>query len=256
VSTWFLTYFGFGNLVYVLFRNICNAGFGYSPRTAVLGKASFIMAASELLSEENPKEELRRMLKGNLKESVIVVVIVVSIFLTLLVISTNLVFASGGSIALANFYPDDGGTYEFIDHFLDQTTAVNTNTTVSVSIDGGPLIPMAYQGVKNEVVSDDSDARDWFTWQVTIPAITAPGRHTFQFFSHYYVWQDADQYWAEFNAYSTVHSFTIGCPLPTPLQSPLPTTINPIYIFTAFTVSPIVAILVVVTFVPRNRRQG
>ena len=103
---------------------------------------------------------------------------------------------------MANYYPDDGGTYEFIDHFLDQTTAVNTNTTVSVSIDGGPLIPMAYQGIKNEMVSDDSDARDWYTWQVTIPAITAPGRHTFQFFSHYYVWQDADQYWAEFDAYS------------------------------------------------------
>lgn len=251
-----MTYFGFGNLVYVLFRNIYNTGFGYSPPTAALGKASFIRAASELLSEKNPKEELRRMFKGNLKESMIAVLIVVSIFLTLLAISTNLVFASGGSIAMANYYPDDGGTYEFIDHFLDQTTAVNTNTTVSVSIDGGPLIPMAYQGIKKEIVSNDSDARDWYTWQVTIPAITAPGRHTSQFFSHYYVWQDADQYWAEFNAYSTVHSFTISCPLPTPVQSTLSTTINPIYVFTAFTVSPIVAILVVVAFVPRNRSQG
>jgi hypothetical protein len=232
-----------------------HAGFGYRPPTAALGKVSFIMAASELLSQEKPKEELRRMLKRNLKESMIVVLVVVSIFLTLLLISTNLVSASGGSIAMANCYPDDGGTYEFIDHFLDQTTAVNTNTTVSVSIDGGSLIPMTYQGIKKEMPSDDSDALDWYSWQVTIPAITAPGRHTFQFFSHYYVWQNIDQYWAEFNAYSTVHSFIINGPSPTPGQSTLSTTINPAYIFAVFTVSPIVAILVVVTFVPRNRSQ-
>ena len=133
--------------------------------------------------------------------------IVVSIFLTLF--SANLVSASGGSIAMANAYPEDGGTYFVVDHFIYQITSVNTNTTVSVSIDNGPLIPLAFQGIINEVVNGDTVARDWYTWQVTIPAIMNPGRHTFQFFSHYNVWQDIDHYWAEFNARSTVQSFSI-----------------------------------------------
>jgi hypothetical protein len=221
----------------------------------ILWKVNFIVAAIGLLREEKQKEELRKMLKSNLKESMVIVFNVVSIFLTLFAASTNPVFASGGSIAMANYFPDDEGTYEAIDHFLEQTTAVNTNTTGSVCIDGGPLIPMTYQGIRNEMVSGDTVARDWYTWQITIPAITAPGRHTFQFFSHYYVWQDADQYWAEFNSYSNVHSFTIACPLPTPSQPPPPPTINPVYIFTAIIVSPVVAFLVLVTFVPRNRSR-
>jgi hypothetical protein len=127
---------------------------------------------------------------------------------------------------MANYYPNDGGTYVFIDHFLMQTTAVNTNTTVSVSIDEGPLIPMAYQGIINEMVLGDTVVRNWYTWQVAIPALTAPGRHTFQFFDHYYVWQDKDQYWADFNAHSTVRSFTIALPPPTPSQS-TPSSPNP-----------------------------
>jgi len=120
---------------------------------------------------------------------------------------------------MANYYPNDGGTYGFVDHFLMQTTAVNTNTSVSVSIDGGPLVPMTYQGIINETVPGDTAARNWYTWQITIPALTAPGKHTFQFFYHYYVWQDKDQYWADFNAYSTVKSFTIAIPPPTTSQS-------------------------------------
>ena len=143
----------------------------------------------------------------------------VSIFLCFSVMSTKLVSASGGSIAMANYYPTDGGTYGFVDHFLMQTTAVNTNTTVSVSIDGGPLIPMTYQGIVTEMVPGDTVVRDWYTWQAAIPALTAPGRHTFQFFYHYYVWQDQDQYWAGFNGYSTVQSFTITLPPPTASQS-------------------------------------
>ena len=131
---------------------------------------------------------------------------------------------------MANYYPDDGGTYEFVDHFVEQTTAVNTNTTVSVSIDGEPPIPMTYQGIKNEIVSGDTVARDWYTWNITVPAITAPGRHTFQFFRHYYVWQEADQYWAEFNSHSTVQSFNIGNSSATPSPTPPPTTMNPAYI--------------------------
>lgn len=195
------------------------------------------------------------MLNRKLKKSMIIALNAIPIFLTLSAISTNWIFASGGSIAMANYYPDDGGTYGFIDHFLYQTTSVNTNTTVSISIDGGPLIPMRYQGMRNEIVPGDTVACDWYTWQITIPAITAPGRHTFQFFSHYYIWQDADQYWAEFNSYSNVQSFTIARPLPTPSQPPPPPMINPVYLFTAITVSSVVAFLVLVTFVLRNRTQ-
>jgi hypothetical protein len=150
----------------------------------------------------------------------------VSIFLCFSAISTKPVSASGGTIAMANYYPNDGGTYGFVDHFLKQTTAVNTNTTVSVSIDGGPLIPMTYQGIMNETVPGDTVVRDWYTWQVAIPALTAAGRHTFQFFYHYCVWQDKDQYWADFNAYSPVKSFTIALPPPTPSQS-TPNSPNP-----------------------------
>jgi hypothetical protein len=145
---------------------------------------------------------------------------VVSIFLTLF--SANLVSASDGSIAMVNAYPEDGGTYFLVDHFIYQITAVNTNTTVSVSIDNGPLIPMAFQGIINEVVNSDTVARDWYTWQITIPAITNPGRHTFQFFSHYYVLQDTDHYWAEFNACSTAQSFSIANSTP-PTSSPTTT---------------------------------
>jgi hypothetical protein len=195
------------------------------------------------------------MFKGDLKESIIVALCVVSIFLTLFAASTNPVFASEGSIAKVNYYPHDGGTYGFINYFLEQTTAVNTNTTISVSIDGGPHLPMTYQGIRNETVPADTVTRDWYTWQITIPAITASGRHTFQFFSQYYVWQEANQYWAEFNAYSDVHTFTIVSPLPTPSQPPPPTTENPVYGFAALIVSLAVAFLVVVPFVPRNRNQ-
>jgi hypothetical protein len=195
------------------------------------------------------------MFKGDLKESIIVALSIVSIFLTLFATSTNSAFASGGSIAKLNYYPADGGTYGYINYFSEQTTAVNTNTTVSVSIDGGPLLPMTYQGIRNETVPADTVTRDWYTWQITIPAITASGRHTFQFFSHYYVWQEADQYWSEFNAYSNVHTFTILSPLPTPSQPPPPTTENPVYVFAAIIVSLIAAFLVAVPFVPRNRNQ-
>ena len=119
---------------------------------------------------------------------------------------------------MVNYYPDDGGTYWFVDHFLKQTTAVNTDATVSVSIDGGPLTPMTYYGIINEMVPGDTAVRDWYTWQVSTPALTEPGIHTFQFFEHYHVWQDEDQYWADFNAQSTVKSFTIPYPLPTSSQ--------------------------------------
>jgi hypothetical protein len=195
------------------------------------------------------------MCKRKLKESMIIMLNLVSIFLILFALSTNLVSASGASITMANYYPEDGETYEFIDHFLEQATAVNTNTTVSVSIDGGPLIPMIYQGIRNEMVPADTVARDWYMWQITIPDITTPGRHTFQFFRRYYVWQEADQYWAEFNSYSSVQSFNIASPLPTSSEPPPQATINPAYIFTTITASAATAFLVLVTFVLRNRTQ-
>jgi hypothetical protein len=190
------------------------------------------------------------MLQRKSEESMVVLFTVVSIFLILLAFSTGCVFAGGGSIAMAHYYPDDGGTYAFIDHFLEMTTAVNANTTVSVSIDGGSLIPMTFQGIRSEMVSGDAVVRDWYTWQLSIPALTASGSHTFQFFSHYYVWQDVDQYWAEFDSYSTVKSFTIAYPA----QASAPT-VNPVYIFAAIAISPIVALLIVVTFFLRNRAQ-
>jgi hypothetical protein len=193
------------------------------------------------------------MREGKLKFTIIFSI--VSVFLVLFALPTSLFSASGASIAMANYYPDDGGTYEFVDHFLEQTTAVNTNTTVSVSIDGEPLIPMTYQGIKNEVASGDTVARDWYTWNTTIPAITAPGKHTFQFFRHYYVWQEADQYWAEFNSYSTVQSFNIANPSATPSPSPPPATTNPAYIFAVITASATAVFLVLATFTLRKRIQ-
>src|SRR3972149_8399616 len=106
---------------------------------------------------------MRRMPKRKPKKSIIVVLNVVAVFLALSAASANRVFASRGSIAMSNSYPDDGGTYEFVDRFLEQTTAINTNTTVSVSIDGGSLVPMTFEGVRKEVVPGDSVARNWYT---------------------------------------------------------------------------------------------
>jgi hypothetical protein len=207
-----------------------------------------------LVHEEKTAEALGEVLKTKLKP-ITLLLTVIATFLTLLTISPNLPSANGTSIAMANYYPDDGGTYEFVDHFVDQATAVNTNTTVSVSIDGEPLIPMTYQGIKNEIVSGDTVARDWYTWNITVPAITSSGKHTFQFFRHYYVWQEADQYWAEFNSQSTVQSFNIGNSSATPSQSPPPATINPVYIFAIIAASTITACLALATFTLRKRTQ-
>jgi hypothetical protein len=217
--------------------------------------SQFIISPTSLFSKKKLNAEMRKMLKRKLKEAMIIMLTVASVFLVLFTSSTNLFSANGASVAMANYYPEDGETYEFIDHFLDQATAVNTNTTVSVCIDDGPLIPMTYQGVRNEMVLGDTVARDWYTWQITIPAITAPGRHTFQFFRHYYVWQEADQYWAEFNSYSVVQSFNIADSSSTPSQSPPPTTINPFSIFTAITLSLAVALLISLIFILLNRNQ-
>ena len=157
------------------------------------------------------------MFDRNLKKLLIKVLVAVSFFLTLF--AANLVSASGGSISMAKIYPEDGERYLVIDHFIYQTSAVNINTTVSVCIDNGTLIPMAFQVIKNEIANDDNVARNWYTWQVTIPAVTNPGKHTFQFFSHYYVWQDTDHYWAELNARSTVQLFIITDTFSTPQTS-------------------------------------
>jgi len=196
------------------------------------------------------------MHERKLKTSLITICIVVSVSVVMFTSSTTLFSASGASpIAMANYYPDDGETYEYVDHFLEQTTAVNTNTTVSVSVDGNTPIPMTYQGIKNEVAPGDTIARDWHTWNITIPTITEPGKHTFQFFRHYYVWQEADQYWAEFNSYSAIQSFNIAENSATPSPSPPPATINPVYIITVITASAITALIVLATFTLRKRTR-
>ena len=151
--------------------------------------------------------------------------IAVGIFLLFVLagFSISPVLASTGSIATVNYYPQDQAKYDSVNCFLWQTTAVNTNTTVSVSIDGAPPIPLTYQGIQSEAITNDTVQCDWYTWQTMVPAITAPGNHTFQFFSHYYVWQDVDKYWAEFNASSDIHSITINSCLPNLSPSPNPT---------------------------------
>lgn len=179
-----------------------------------------------------------------------------AIFIALLVTSASFFSASAASIAMANHYPDDGETYDFVDHFIEQTTAVNTNTTVSVSIDGEQPIPMTYQGIKNEIVPGDTVVRDWYTWNITILPITTPGTHTFQFFRHYYVWQEADQYWAEFNSQSTLQTFAIAGDQTTSSPSPQPETTNPLYIFTAIAASAITALLVLVAFTLRKHSRN
>ena len=197
------------------------------------------------------------MLDRDLKKPIIAMFIVVSIFLTLF--SANLVSASGGSIVMANAYPEDGGKYFVVDHFIYQITAVNTYTTVSVSIDNGPLIPMAFQGIINEAVNNDTVARDWYTWQVTIPAITNPGIHTFQFFSHYYVWQDTDHYWAEFDLRSNVQSFTIADPFSTPPTSTPTTTptvpqLQPVPDLQAWIILPLITVAILLSIIFIRKR--
>jgi len=194
------------------------------------------------------------MLNKKLKKHLSITLTVIAIFLILLAVSTSLISAKGTTIAMANYYPQNGETYESIDHFLDQTTAINTNTTVSVSIDGEPPIPMTYQGIKNEIAPDDTVARDWHTWQITVPPITTSGSHTFQFFRHYYVWQEVDQYWAEFNSYSNIQTFNIADPTATPTE-PQPPTTNPNHILTAITATAAAALLVSATLVLRKHTR-
>ena len=152
-------------------------------------------------------------------------IVLVAASLILFSMSSNLFYASAVSISLVNHYPVDGETYDFVDHFVEQTTAVNTNTTVSISIDNGSLIPMVYQGIRAEKVVGDNETRSWYTWNVSTTAITESGEHTYQFFRHYYVWQEADQYWGEFNSHSKVMSFTISdstiSPSPSPSSTPI-----------------------------------
>jgi hypothetical protein len=124
--------------------------------------------------------------------------------------SINMVWASEGSIAVSRGYPNNGETYQVVDHFSEQFSAVNTNTTLSVSIDGNTPIQMIYKGLVRENVSNASLALDWYAWEVTVNPILSPGVHTFQFMGHYYVWQETDQDWAEFNYYSDIHFFTIS----------------------------------------------
>jgi hypothetical protein len=149
------------------------------------------------------------MPERNIQRTLIFVFTLTSIFLILLVFSTSLVYAGGGSIEMENTYPENNRTYCTVDYFLYQITDKNTNTTIAVSIDNGPLISMNYEGTKNETFTGNTVTCQWHTWHLAIPAITSQGKHTFQFFSHYHVWQDQDGYWAEFNSRSEVKYFSI-----------------------------------------------
>jgi hypothetical protein len=184
------------------------------------------------------------------------IAITISVFLVLLVLSTSLFPANAASISMVNHYPDDGETYDFVDHFIEQVTAVNTNTTVSVSIDGQAAIPMTYQGIKNEVVPGDTVARDWHTWNITVPPITTPGAHTFQFFKHYYVWQETDPYWAEFNSNSALQTFAIAGASTTPSLSPQPETTNHLYLLITIIASAITSLILLVALALRKRNKN
>lgn len=138
----------------------------------------------------------------------IAMMILSCILLSLFISSSNLVHGSEGSIAKSYTYPEDGGAYFAVNHFVYQLTEVNVNTTISLRIDDGPLIPMIYQGEKNGTSINTTDCQ-WYTWQVSVPAITTPGKHAFQFFSNYFVWQDKDNFWAKFSARTDPKFFTI-----------------------------------------------
>jgi len=192
------------------------------------------------------------MLRRKSKVLKIVLLSAIAVFLILSATSSNVASAGGGTIAATNNYPDDGGTYEFVDYFSEQTTAVNTNTTVLVSVDGGPLIPMTFKGVRKEIAPEDSVSRDWYTWETAVPAITRPGNHIFQFFSRYYVWQDADICWAEFNAQSSAKSFTINSNSPPSSHPPQPTETNQVHIFAGVAASSAALLLLIASFLPRK----
>jgi hypothetical protein len=68
---------------------------------------------------------------------------------------------------------------------------------------------MTYKGVITQTTPNNTTERNWQTWQITIHPMITPGRHTYQLLSHYFVWQEADKYWAEFNAKTDIKSFTI-----------------------------------------------
>jgi hypothetical protein len=164
------------------------------------------------------------MSKKNVKKSVMFLSITISTLIICFAASINIVSANSGSISQANYFPTNGQTYAFVDNFVYQLSAVNTNTTVSVSIDGGPRISMKFQEIISENSSEETAVHDWYTWETTVPAITTLGNHTYQFFGNYYVWQETDRYWAKFEYYSTVQSFTIEGPAQNTPQIPRLTT--------------------------------
>src|SRR5208283_5958038 len=94
---------------------------------------------------------------------------------------------------------------------------------------------------------------------VTIPAITNPGRNTFQFFSHYYVWQDTDHYWAEFDLRSNVQSFTIADPFSTPPTSTPTTTptvpqLQPVPDLQAWIILPLITVAILLSIIFIRKR--
>jgi hypothetical protein len=185
----------------------------------------------------------------------IVLSLLALLFLTLTLVSLGFARADSGEIVLMKTFPEKDGTYEVVDHFLYQITGVNTNATLSVSIDGEPAISMIYQPIEYETLKNGTAPQTWYTWQITIPLISVKGNHSFQFFSHYYVWQDVDNYWAEFNSYSTKEYFSIIGVSPTISETkttPEQTNQPNIYVIMGLT-TPIPALLLVGPFWRRHR---
>ena len=94
-----------------------------------------IFALEKILSAKD--KIICRIEKRIFRKSVTVFVLSIIVVVFFLAISINTVFASTGRIGTTHCYPGNGETYQLIDHFTVQFSAVNTNTTVSVSIDGG-----------------------------------------------------------------------------------------------------------------------
>ena len=142
--------------------------------------------------------------------------LILSIISILILSSINTGSADGGSIANVKYYPEDGGFYDSVDCFVEQVTAINSNTTVWVSIDNQLLIQLSYQGLINEYKEEENATVEWHTWKIEVDPIVSSGIHTFQFFKQYQVWQKEDNYWADFYAHSEVKTFKITEP---PTQS-------------------------------------
>jgi hypothetical protein len=165
-----------------------------------------------------------------------------------------------GVVSASNIYPDDDGVYAVVDRFTYQLTDVNVNETCSIAIDGGPKLAMDFEGVKHMQVLGDSVERDWYTYNIQVPPITAAGNHTWVVFCHYWVWQPEGGYYAEMSSYSIQHHFTISTQnstlIPTASPTSIPTaTITIIPIFLVVLSAAIVGLLAALFIVVEKKKR-